>query len=223
MEKRSKKERKRIFELHVNSITTPWAVPSSSPGPWRARRLVGADVDSRVWLASTRTYIASAGPFMVWIHSRLGGWVELIKKQQQTTTVFNFHRSEWLLLLLSLYEFNSTPEPVSRPWREPHRNVSRPWREPHRRYKSELRPTKHESPQPHYRGAAHAKAPRRGMVQMPLSCLTVVCWLSSHLLLFSKKRHVKRKKGNHPRSSKPAAQHMYKQMYTYTVYMYTVF
>jgi hypothetical protein len=28
-----------------------------SPGPWRAQHLYNADVDSRVWLASTRTYI----------------------------------------------------------------------------------------------------------------------------------------------------------------------
>jgi len=40
-------------------------VPSPSPGPWRAWRLDSADVDSRVWLASTRTYIAFAVPFMV--------------------------------------------------------------------------------------------------------------------------------------------------------------
>jgi len=32
-------------------------VPSLSPGPWRARHLDSADVDSRVWLASTRTQI----------------------------------------------------------------------------------------------------------------------------------------------------------------------
>jgi len=47
-------------------------IPSPSPGPWRTRRLDSADVDSRVCLASTRTYIARAVPFMVWIHSRLG-------------------------------------------------------------------------------------------------------------------------------------------------------
>jgi len=29
------------------------------------------------------------------------------------------------------------------------KNVSRPWRQPQRQYKSELRPTKHESPHPH--------------------------------------------------------------------------
>ena len=40
-------------------------------------------VDSRVWLASTRTYITFAVPFMVWIHSRLGVWVQLIERQQQ--------------------------------------------------------------------------------------------------------------------------------------------
>jgi len=40
-------------------------VLSHSPGPWRARRLDRADVDSRVWLASARTYIAFAVPFMV--------------------------------------------------------------------------------------------------------------------------------------------------------------
>jgi len=40
-------------------------------------------VDSRVWLTSTRTYIAFAVPFMVQIHSGLGGWVELLKRQQQ--------------------------------------------------------------------------------------------------------------------------------------------
>jgi len=38
----------------------------------RARRLDSADVDSCVWLASTRTYIACAVPFIVWIHSGLG-------------------------------------------------------------------------------------------------------------------------------------------------------
>ena len=40
-------------------------VPSPSPGLWRARRLDSAEVDSRVWLASNRTYIARAVPFMV--------------------------------------------------------------------------------------------------------------------------------------------------------------
>ena len=38
---------------------------SHSPGPWRALRLDIADVDSRVWLASTQTYIAFAVPFLV--------------------------------------------------------------------------------------------------------------------------------------------------------------
>jgi len=41
------------------------APPSPSPGPWRARRLDSVDVDSCVWLATTRTYIAFAVPFMV--------------------------------------------------------------------------------------------------------------------------------------------------------------
>jgi len=42
-------------------------VPFHSLGPWRARRLDshGVDGDSRVWLASTRTYIAMAVPFIV--------------------------------------------------------------------------------------------------------------------------------------------------------------
>jgi len=40
-------------------------VPSPSLGPSRARRLDSADVDSRVWLASTWTYIAFTVPFMV--------------------------------------------------------------------------------------------------------------------------------------------------------------
>ena len=40
-------------------------VLSPSPGPWRAPRLDSADVDSRVWLISTWTYIAFAVPFMV--------------------------------------------------------------------------------------------------------------------------------------------------------------
>jgi len=40
-------------------------VPSHSPGPWRARRLDSADVNFRVWLASTWTYIAFAVPFVV--------------------------------------------------------------------------------------------------------------------------------------------------------------
>ena len=35
-------------------------VPSHSPGPWRARYLDSADVDSRVWLASNWTFIAFA-------------------------------------------------------------------------------------------------------------------------------------------------------------------
>jgi len=39
--------------------------PSHPPGPWCARRLDSADVDSRAWLVSTRTYIAFAVPFMV--------------------------------------------------------------------------------------------------------------------------------------------------------------
>jgi len=50
-------------------------VPSYSPGPWRARRLDSADVDSCVWLASTWTYIAFAVPFMV--RYILGSGVEL--------------------------------------------------------------------------------------------------------------------------------------------------
>ena len=48
-------------------------VPSPSLEPWRAKRLDSVDVDSRVWFASTRTSVAFAVPFMVWIHSRLGG------------------------------------------------------------------------------------------------------------------------------------------------------
>jgi len=44
-------------------------LPSSSPGIWRVWRLDSADVDSRVWLASTRTYIAFAVPFLVSTHS----------------------------------------------------------------------------------------------------------------------------------------------------------
>jgi len=44
-------------------------VLSHSPGPWRARRLDSADVDSRVWLSSTRTYIAFAVPsFFLFLH-----------------------------------------------------------------------------------------------------------------------------------------------------------
>jgi len=50
-------------------------VLSSSPGPWCAWCVYSADVDSRVWLASTWTYIACTAPFMVWTHSRLGGRV----------------------------------------------------------------------------------------------------------------------------------------------------
>jgi len=42
-----------------------------------------SDVDTRVWLTSTRIYIVFEVPLMVWIHSRLGGCVELIKRQQQ--------------------------------------------------------------------------------------------------------------------------------------------
>jgi len=53
-----------------------------------------------------------------------------------------------LLLSLSLYQFNSTPEP--RMYLDHHQ-----WRKPHRWYKSKLRPTRHESPHPHYRGAVH--------------------------------------------------------------------
>jgi len=48
-------------------------VLSPSPEPWRAQRLQSADVDSRVWLASTQNNITSAVPFMMWIHSGLGG------------------------------------------------------------------------------------------------------------------------------------------------------
>jgi len=40
-------------------------VQSPSPGPWRVRCLDNADVDSRVWLASTRTYITCVVPLMV--------------------------------------------------------------------------------------------------------------------------------------------------------------
>jgi len=47
----------------------PAFVPSFSLGIWRARRLDSADVDSRVWLASTRTSIAFAVPFLVSTHS----------------------------------------------------------------------------------------------------------------------------------------------------------
>ena len=51
--------------------------PPPSSGPWRALRLDSADVDSRVCLVSIRTDIAFAVPFMVYIHSGLGGWLEL--------------------------------------------------------------------------------------------------------------------------------------------------
>jgi len=40
-------------------------------------------VDTRVWLTSSRTYIAFVVPFMVQINSGLGGSVELIKRHQQ--------------------------------------------------------------------------------------------------------------------------------------------
>ena len=40
-------------------------IPSPSLGPWGARHLDGANVDSRVWLASTRNYIAFVVLFMV--------------------------------------------------------------------------------------------------------------------------------------------------------------
>jgi len=55
-------------------------------------------------------------------------------------------------------------------------NVSRPWRELRRRYKSELRPTKHESPHLHYRGAAHAKVPGMGTVRMPVTLIQNAKW-----------------------------------------------
>jgi len=55
-------------------------VTPPSPGPWRARCLDSA-VESRVWLTSTRTYIANSlhGPdtFI------LRGGVEIIKRHQQ--------------------------------------------------------------------------------------------------------------------------------------------
>jgi len=50
-------------------------------------------------------------------------------------------------------------------------NVFRPLKEPQRRYKSELRPTKHKSPHPHYWGAAHATVPGSWTVRILLSCL----------------------------------------------------
>jgi len=42
-----------------------------------------------VWLTSTRTYIAFAVHFMFQIHSGLGGWVQLIKRQQQQQQVLH--------------------------------------------------------------------------------------------------------------------------------------
>ena len=61
------------------------------------------------------------------------------------------------------------------------------------RYKSKLRPTKHESPHPYYRDAVHAKVPGRGTVRMPLSCLpepsanpyTYTCVLCTYIRIYA--------------------------------------
>jgi len=77
-------------------------VPYPSPGPWRARRLDNADVDSCVWLASTRTYIARAVPFIVWKYSGLGGYVEFIKRQQQQ----QLHQTKEISYVLEISGFS---------------------------------------------------------------------------------------------------------------------
>jgi len=48
----------RIF-MFLGRMKTAF-VPSPSPGPWRARRLNSADVDSRVWLALTQTHLCGS-------------------------------------------------------------------------------------------------------------------------------------------------------------------
>jgi len=62
-----------VQDLHVSGRNESGICTVHSPGPWRARHLDSADVDFRVWSATTRTYIASAVPFGVWLHSGLGG------------------------------------------------------------------------------------------------------------------------------------------------------
>ena len=49
-------------------------------------------------------------------------------------------------------------------------NVSRPWREPHRQVRVEVNQTRESTL--HYRGSAHVKVPGRGTVRMLLSCLS---------------------------------------------------
>jgi len=49
-----------------------------------------------------------------------------------------------------------------------------------------------------------------------------VCWLSSHFILFSKEKTCQNKKGSLPRSSKPAAQHIYGQMIDWCCVYYFV-
>jgi len=55
----------RSFRTNSNPALNASSLTVSLPGPWRARRLDSADVDSRVWLTSTRTYIAFVILFMV--------------------------------------------------------------------------------------------------------------------------------------------------------------
>jgi len=72
-------------------------VPPPSQLPWRARRLDSADVDSRVWLASTRNYIACAIASMVWIHLALG--LSAINTGTTTTTTTKDVKSFFLSFL----------------------------------------------------------------------------------------------------------------------------
>ena len=65
------------------NLANTWHLYVPLPGTLACAAPRWSGVDCRVWLTSSRTYIAFAVPFMVQIHSGLGGWVELIKKQQQ--------------------------------------------------------------------------------------------------------------------------------------------
>ena len=48
--------------------------------------------------------------------------------------------------------------------------------------------------------------------------MTEVCWLSSHLLLFSKEKICLKKEGSYPRSSKPATQQIHRQVHFVHLY-----
>jgi len=87
------------------------------------RRLDSSNVDSRVWLASTWTFIAFTDPFRVYIHSRLGGWVDFVFVclfvviKPENTDYFSFRsgqlRSKSIVILLKLSLCSISNESIS--------------------------------------------------------------------------------------------------------------